>query len=71
MLDILTSDVSLAILVSAVIFTLYGHGWGVSWGYKWYSEILINRLAREGYVRYRTLENGNIEIIKLNEDSQC
>lgn len=68
MLDFLNEPISLAVLVSAAIFTLFGHYSGFKMGYGWYSKLLVRTLALEGYVKYRTLANGEIELIKLNED---
>ena len=68
MLDFINSPTSLAILVSGIVFTIFGHGLGFLWGYKWYSRLLIDSLTKEGYVRYRILDNGEIELLKINED---
>lgn len=64
MLEWLTSATSIATVVTAVVFTWYGHWLGFSWARK----VLIQRFARLGYIRYRTLDNGDIEILKINED---
>jgi hypothetical protein len=68
MLELLNSPISLAILVSGVVFTVFGSTIGLAWGYKLYTGLVIDILVKEGYVKYRTLDNGEIELIKLNED---
>jgi len=68
MLELLSSPVSWAILVSGIVFTVYGSTLGLAMGYKIYAAHMIDILAKEGYVKYRTLDNGEIELIKLNEE---
>jgi len=68
MLELLSSPVSWAILVSGIVFTVYGSTLGLALGYKIYAGQMIDILAKEGYVKYRTLDNGEIELIKLNEE---
>jgi hypothetical protein len=67
MVEALTSVTSLAILTSAAVFYTFGHYTGVRTGAKLAAEVTIDSLAREGYVKYRTLDNGDIELIKLEE----
>lgn len=68
MIELVNSPVSLAILVSGVVFTIFGSGLGLAWSHKHNTSRMLEMLAREGYVKYRTLDNGEIELIKLNED---
>jgi len=68
MLELLNSPVSLAILVSGVIFTAFGCTIGLAWVYKLHTGLVIDILVKEGYVKYRKLDNGEIELIKLNEE---
>jgi hypothetical protein len=68
MLEWLTSATSLSILVSAAIFYIFGQYTGVKLGAKLAADFTIDSLAEQGYVKYRTLENGEIELIKIKED---
>lgn len=68
MLELISSPISWAIIVSGIVFTIYGSTLGLAIGYKIYLKHMIDILAKEGYVKYRTLDNGEIELIKLNED---
>lgn len=69
MLEWLTSTTSLAILTTAVVFYLFGQYTGVKTGAKLAADHTIDALVEQGYVKYRTLANGEIEIIKLKEDT--
>lgn len=68
MLEWLTSVTSLSILVSAVVFYIFGQYTGVKIGAKLAADFTIDSLAEQGYVKYRRLNNGDIELIKLRED---
>jgi len=70
MLELINSSVSWAIIVSGIVFTVYGSTLGLALGYKIYAKHMVDILVREGYVKYRTLEDGEIELIKLNEESK-
>lgn len=67
MLEAVTSVTSLAILSSAVVFYFFGRYTGVKTGARLAADITIDSLAEQGYVRYRRLRNGDIELIKLEE----
>ena len=67
MVEVLTSVTSLAIITSAAIFYMFGRYTGVKTGAKLAADVTIDSLARGGYVKYRTLDNGDIKLIKLEE----
>lgn len=71
MLDLLTNTVSLAILVSGVVFYLFGKWRGVQYAARTCSDALLDLLIEDGYLRYKTLENGEIKILKLDEDDNA
>jgi len=64
MLELLSSPVSWAIIVSGIVFTCVGFYWGFYSG----SNTTIKVLADNGYVKHNVLETGKIELIKLNEE---
>lgn len=67
MLESLTSVTSIAIITSAVVFYLFGRYTGVKTGARLAADFTIDSLAQQGYVRYRRLSNGDIELIKLED----
>ena len=56
------------LLVTAVIFTMVGWWFGVTSNVREISGALIDKLIEDGYVRARTLPNGDIELLKHNEE---
>lgn len=68
MIETIITPISLAILTSGVIFYMLGNYHGYKKSAKLMARVTIDMLVDEGYVRFRTLDNGEIEILKLNED---
>lgn len=68
MIETIITPISLAILTSGVIFYTLGSWHGYKKSAKLMARVTIDMLVDEGYVRFRTLDNGKIEILKLNED---
>ena len=65
------TEMHLWLLFTAVVFTLVG-AWMAS--NKWHRntsiiiEATIDRLIKDGYVKARLDDNGEIELVKYNED---
>ena len=60
------------LLFTAVIFTGLGWWFGVQENTKDVATVLLDKLIDDGYIRTRTLENGDIELVKLDEkEEQC
>lgn len=68
MLEWLTSTTSIAILASAAVFYLFGRYTGAKTGARVATDFTIDSLAQQGYVKYTRLDNGDIEIHKINEE---
>lgn len=68
MLEIANSSISLAILVSGVVFYSLGIWVGFRQGVKTSSEITIDTLCREGYLRWYKDSSGQIQIKRIKDD---
>jgi hypothetical protein len=51
-----------------VVFYIFGQYTGLKIGAKLAADFTIEALAEQGYVKYKRLGNGDIELIKLKED---
>ena len=65
----INESIAATVLVTAVVFWLFGGFAGFRRGVKTQSEVVIDILIAEGYLKTRTKSNGELEIQKLNEDS--
>jgi len=63
------STVALAVISTGVVFTALGYLWGFSKGFLLGVDTTTEMLANEGYVKHTRLENGELKLEKLNEDS--
>jgi hypothetical protein len=62
------STVAMAVLSTALVFTALGFLWGFNRGFLLGVDTTTELLAREGYVKHTRLENGELKLLKLNEE---
>jgi len=62
------SNIVLAVITSAIVFTAFGFTWGFRNGFTLGTDLTVEVLAKEGYVKHETLENGELKLYKLNEE---
>ena len=55
------------LLVTAIIFTIIGWYWGFKSNSLNIIDVTIDGLIENGYIKTRTNENGELEILKYNE----
>jgi len=65
----INAQTAITVLITAVIFWLFGKAVGFRSGAKTQSEVVIDVLIAEGYVKTRRNDKGEIEIQKLDEES--
>ena len=60
--------VAMSVLSTALVFTALGYFWGFNRGFLLGLDTTTELLAREGYVKHTRLENGELKLLKLNEE---
>jgi len=56
------------LLAAYSVGTAFGWYLGFSKNIKDVTELVLDRLIADGYLRHRTKSNGEIEIVKINEE---
>jgi len=60
--------IELWLLGTAVVFTAFGYGIGVTQYYRKTTEAVIDTLIAQGYLRTRINKNGETEILKVSDE---
>lgn len=63
-----TSEVISWLLIVAIVFTAYGMWVGFKKGALDAAEATIDVLIENGFIKSRTNENGEVELLKYNEE---
>jgi hypothetical protein len=61
-------DATIWFFGSYAIGTVLGLVWGYSAGAKGAIEVTIDQLVKNGFLRHRRKENGEVEILKFNHE---
>lgn len=56
------------LLGTAVVFTAFGYGIGKTQYYQKTTEVVIDTLIAQGYLRTRINKNGETEILKVSDE---
>lgn len=55
--------------IIAVVFTKFGHWWGSHVDVNFVVDVTVDKLIKDGYLRWRKNNKGEVEILKYDETS--
>ena len=56
--------------IVAIVFTGVGYYFGISWNIERLTSLILDNLIRDGYLRHRILDDGEVELLKWNHFGQ-